>query len=63
MGSQLMALGIFTKFWFPVSPLWIVASIYAAIGLVVILTGMKGFENFQNIFGALKAPPSLCSLL
>ena len=36
-------------------PLWIAASIYAAIGLVVILTGMKGFENFQNIFGALKA--------
>ncbi|WP_341302360.1 amino acid permease [Lysinibacillus sp. FSL H8-0500] len=55
MGSQLMALGIFTKFWFPVLPLWIAASIYAAIGLVVILTGMKGFENFQNIFGALKA--------
>lgn len=55
MGSQLMALGIFTKFWFPALPLWIAASIYAAIGLVVILTGMKGFENFQNIFGALKA--------
>lgn len=55
MGSQLMALGIFTKFWFPALPLWIATSIYAAIGLVVILTGMKGFENFQNIFGALKA--------
>lgn len=55
MGSQLMALGIFTKFWFPALPLWIAASIYAAIGLVVILTGMKGFENFQNIFGAVKA--------
>lgn len=55
MGSQLMALGIFTKFWFPALPLWISAVIYAALGLVVILTGMKGFENFQNIFGALKA--------
>lgn len=55
MGSQLMALGIFTKFWFPALPLWVAASVYAAIGLVVILTGMKGFENFQNIFGALKA--------
>ena len=55
MGSQLMALGIFTKFWFPALPLWISAAIYAALGLVVILTGMKGFENFQNIFGALKA--------
>lgn len=55
MGSQLMALGIFTKFWFPALPLWVAASLYAALGLVVILTGMKGFENFQNIFGALKA--------
>ena len=55
MGSQLMALGIFTKLWFPTLPLWVAASTYAALGLVVILTGMKGFENFQNIFGALKA--------
>ncbi|MGE7694288.1 amino acid permease [Lysinibacillus sp. NPDC094177] len=55
MGSQLTALGIFTKFWFPALPLWVAASIYAALGLAVILTGMKGFENFQNIFGALKA--------
>lgn len=55
MGSQLMALGIFTKLWFPMLPLWIAASIFAALGLVVILMGMKGFEKFQNIFGALKA--------
>lgn len=55
MGSQLMALGIFTKLWFPMLPLWMAASIYAALGLVVILMGMKGFEKFQNIFGALKA--------
>ena len=55
MGSQLTALGIFTKLWFPALPLWIAASIYAALGLAVILTGMKGFEKFQNIFGALKA--------
>jgi len=55
MGSQLMALGIFTKLWFPTLPLWVSASIYAALALVVILTGMKGFEKFQNIFGALKA--------
>ncbi|MGE8034438.1 amino acid permease [Lysinibacillus sp. NPDC093692] len=55
MGSQLMALGIFTKLWFPILPLWSAASIYAALGLAVILMGMKGFEKFQNIFGALKA--------
>ena len=54
MGSQLMALGIFTQFWFPALPLWIGTSIFAVLGLLVILTGSKGFEKFQNIFGVMK---------
>lgn len=54
MGSQLIALGIFTQFWFPSLPIWIGTSIYAVLGLLVILTGMKGFEKFQNIFGLMK---------
>lgn len=55
MGSQLMALGIFTRFWFPSIPLWMTASGFGALGLLIILTGMKGFEKFQNVFGAMKA--------
>ncbi|MFJ7667160.1 amino acid permease [Lysinibacillus sp. NPDC097195] len=55
MGSQLMALGIFMQFWFPAIPLWVTASCFGALGLLIILTGMKGFEKFQNIFGAMKA--------
>lgn len=55
MGSQLMALGIFTRFWFPSIPLWITAAGFGALGLLIILTGMKGFEKFQNVFGAMKA--------
>ncbi|MFF3101999.1 amino acid permease [Viridibacillus arvi] len=54
MGSQLIALGIFTQFWFPSLPIWIGTSIYAVLSLLVILTGMKGFEKFQNIFGLMK---------
>ena len=54
MGSQLMALGIFTQFWFPSLPLWIGTSIFAVLGLLIILTGMKGFEKFQNVFGFMK---------
>ncbi|MFJ7734727.1 amino acid permease [Lysinibacillus sp. NPDC097287] len=54
MGSQLMALGIFTQFWFPGLPLWIGTSIFAVLSLLVILTGVKGFEKFQNIFGMMK---------
>ncbi|MEY9976636.1 amino acid permease [Lysinibacillus sp. RC79] len=63
MGSQLMALGIFTKLWFPKLPLWVAATIYAALALVVILTGMKGFEKFQNIFGAIKAAAVLMFII
>lgn len=54
MGSQLMALGIFTQFWFPAPPLWIGTSIFAVLGLLVILTGSNGFGKFQNIFGVMK---------
>lgn len=54
MGSQLMALGIFTQFWFPALPLWIGTTIYAVLGLLIILTGLKGFEKFQNVFGFMK---------
>lgn len=49
-----MALGIFTKFWFPELPLWVGTTIYAVLGLLVILTGLKGFEKFQNVFGFMK---------
>lgn len=54
MGSQLIALGIFTQYWFPTIPLWIATSVYSALALLVILPGMKGFEKFQNLFGVLK---------
>lgn len=54
MSSQLIALSIFTKFWFPTISLWILASIYSLLGLLVILTGVKGFEKIQNVCGVVK---------
>ncbi|MDC3417098.1 amino acid permease [Aquibacillus salsiterrae] len=54
MGSQLTALGIFSKFWFPNTPLWIFAAIYGVLGIIVILTGISGFEKFENIFAVVK---------
>jgi proline-specific permease ProY len=54
MGSQLIALGIFTQFWFPMIPLWVLTSIYSVLGLLVLLTGMQGFERMENIFGVIK---------
>ncbi|WP_077624083.1 amino acid permease [Sediminibacillus massiliensis] len=54
MGSQLTALGIFSQFWFPNVPLWVLACIYGGLGLIVILTGVSGFEKFENIFAVVK---------
>lgn len=54
MGSQLTALSIFTKFWFPHLPLWVFASVYAVLGIIVVLTGTKGFERMENVFAVVK---------
>lgn len=53
-GSQLTALSILTRFWFPNVPLWVLASIYAALGIIVILIGTKGFERAENLFAVMK---------
>ncbi|WP_445954558.1 amino acid permease [Ureibacillus sp. FSL E2-3493] len=53
-GSQLTALSILTRFWFPNIPLWILASIYAALGIIVVLIGTKGFERAENLFAVMK---------
>lgn len=53
-GSQLTALSILTRFWFPTIPLWILASIYATLGIIVVLIGTKGFERVENIFAVMK---------
>ena len=54
MGSQLIALGLFTQYSCLDFPLWIVTSIYGVFGLLVILTGMNGFEKIKNLFGVVK---------
>ncbi|MEH7392137.1 amino acid permease [Bacillus sp. JJ1503] len=53
-GSQLTALSLLTRFWFPDVPLWIFSSIYAVLGVFVIVIGTKGFEKAQNIFAVIK---------
>ena len=53
-GSQLTALSILTRFWFPYIPLWVLASIYATLGIIVVLIGTKGFERVENIFAVMK---------
>lgn len=54
MGSQLTALSILTKFWFHTVPLWILAAIYAALSIAVVLLGTKGFDKVENILAVIK---------
>ncbi len=54
MGSQLTALSIFSRFWFPNVPLWIFSLFFSIAGLAVLFTGMKGFERMENLFGIIK---------
>ncbi|MFG6115953.1 amino acid permease [Halobacillus sp. MO56] len=54
MGSQLTALAIFSQFWFPDMPLWLLSAIFGVLGIGVIITGVSGFERFENIFAVIK---------
>ncbi|PZD94902.1 amino acid permease [Paenibacillus sambharensis] len=54
MGSQMTALSLFSRFWFPDVPMWLFASGYAILGLIIILLGTKGFERFENVFAIIK---------
>ncbi|MEH7353248.1 amino acid permease [Neobacillus drentensis] len=54
MGSQMTALSIFSRFWFPKVPLWIFATIYSVLGLAVILIGVNLLNKMENILAILK---------
>lgn len=54
MGSQMTALAIFSRFWFPTIPMWIFASGYAVLGLFVIWIGNKGFDRLENVLAVIK---------
>ncbi|RFU60874.1 amino acid permease [Peribacillus glennii] len=54
MGSQLTALGLFTRYWLPHMPLWLMATIYAVLGLLVVFLGTKGFEKVENVMAVIK---------
>lgn len=54
MGSQMAALSLFTRLWFPNVPIWVFASIYAILGLGIIIIGTKGFERMEHLFAVMK---------
>lgn len=54
MGSQLTALSILSRFWFPHVPLWVFAAGYAIVSIIVVLMGTKGFDKIENILAIVK---------
>jgi L-asparagine transporter-like permease len=54
MGSQLTALSILSRFWFPNVPLWLFATGYAILSIIVVLTGNKGFDKVENVLAIIK---------
>lgn len=63
MGSQMTALSIFSRFWFPAIPMWVFATAYAILGLVVIWIGNKGFDRLENILAIIKIAAILMFLI
>ncbi|ETI69735.1 amino acid permease [Neobacillus vireti] len=54
MGSQLTALSILSRFWFPNVPLWLFATGYAILSIIVVITGNKGFDKVENVLAIIK---------
>ncbi|MCH1642499.1 amino acid permease [Paenibacillus timonensis] len=63
MGSQLTALSLFSRFWFPGVPMWIFAIGYAVLGLGVILLGNKVFDSMENVLSVIKIAAILMFLV
>ncbi|NEU24787.1 amino acid permease [Paenibacillus polymyxa] len=53
-GSQLTALSIFARFWFPQVPMWIFAAGFGLLGLVIVFFGNKGFDRVENVLAIIK---------
>ncbi|MGR3205205.1 amino acid permease [Bacillus glycinifermentans] len=54
IGSQLTAISLFTRHWFEQIPMWVFASIYAILGLIIIFTGRSSFEKTEHMLAVLK---------
>ncbi|KSU84334.1 MULTISPECIES: amino acid permease [Fictibacillus] len=63
MGSQLTALSILSRFWFEQVPLWVFASGYAILAIIVVLTGTNGFDKVENILAVVKVAAILMFII
>lgn len=54
MGSQLTALAIFSRFWFPEVPLWMFAAGFGLAGMCIVFFGNKGFDRVEHVLAIIK---------
>lgn len=54
MSSEIAALSIFTRFWFPNVPLWVFAIVYSVLGFGINALGTKNFGKIESMFALLK---------
>ncbi|CRK81946.1 amino acid permease [Neobacillus massiliamazoniensis] len=54
MSSEAVALGTFTRFWFPHIPLWIFTAGYVVIAFGINLLGVKNFGKIESLFAIVK---------
>ncbi|GGE32338.1 putative transporter YcgH [Pullulanibacillus camelliae] len=62
-GSQMTALGIFSRLWFPHVPLWLFAAGYAGLAILVVLVGTKGFDRVENVLAVVKVAAILMFII
>lgn len=63
MGSQLTALSILSRFWFPNVPLWLFAAGYAILSIIVVITGTSGFDKVENLLAIIKTSAILMFII
>src|SRR5512138_1091153 len=54
IGSEATAAAIYTRFWFPHAPLWIWITLYSGALIVLNLTSVKNFGEFEYWFAMIK---------
>ncbi|MCB2294219.1 amino acid permease [Clostridium algoriphilum] len=54
MSSEVTALSVFSRYWFPQIPLWTFSVIYSCLGLGINLLGVKDFGEIESFFAIVK---------
>ncbi|MGK0469224.1 amino acid permease [Clostridium sp.] len=54
MSSEVTALSVFTRYWFPQIPIWVFSLIYSSLGLGINLLGVKDFGKIESLFAIVK---------